>query len=381
MGITKLQEKKKQAEQNEARILHALTCRKKALADAKRLKKHKKKTVIELVALLSLKGLWTYARQSACTYVPRSHNLDKQLTGLINHLFVQYPVPLFLYQVFFDPRADLMHKKWFMTLAQGRSFPKAVKGVMTSMEACAFLSAPSSRRIHENVWWAKLKVAGIPDATSGALIDRVFTSYAAQDKDGRLAETIQFYARHGHALSRASFDEVTDFVAYKLRNDPQFRLKGRTASSMVKLTSEWHLLMQRAKLGTHIQWAGLRVADWSYEDKAEVWEVIELRDNKELVNEGRKQKHCVYSYVQSCVAGRSFIFSLRACRKLAADYTEDGKPIWSREFETRRVTIELNSSRGIVQVRGPLNRPPSGEEQQVLRRWMGERGVQAASRN
>ena len=70
----------------------------------------------------------------------------------------------------------------------------------------------------------------------------------------------------------------------------------------------------------------------------------------------------------------------RACRKVAADYTEDGKPIWSREYETRRVTIELNSSRSIVQVRGPLNRPPSGEEQQVLRRWMGERGVQAASR-
>lgn len=380
MGITKLQEKKKQEQVAEAKILHALSCRKKALAEAKRFKKQKKKTVEELVALLSLQGLWTYALRSATTYVPRSHNLDKQLYGLINHLFVQYPVPLFLYAVFFDRRAEPEHKKWFMTLAQGRSFPKAVKGILTSKEACAFLDAPSDRKIHENVWWAKMKVAGIPEAMTGKLIDRVFALYAVDDKPGRLAEAIQFYAQQGHALSRTSFDEVTDFIAYKLRNDPQFRLKGRTASSMVKLTSEWHLLMQRAKLGRHIQWSGLQVADWAYEDKAEVWEVVELRDNKELVNEGRKQKHCVYSYVQRCVEGRSFIFSLRACRKLAADYTEDGKPIWSREFETRRVTIELNSSRGIVQVRGPLNRPPSGEEQQVLRRWMGERGVQAASR-
>ena len=381
MGITKLQEKKKQEQVNEAKILHALSCRKKALAEAKRLKKQKKKTVHELVALLPLKGLWTYARQSACTYVPRSHNLDKQLYGLIDHLFVQYPVPLFLYAVFFDRHAEPEHKKWFMTLAQGRSFPKTVKGTMTSKEACAFLSAPEGRKIHENVWWAKMKVAGIPDAMSGALIDRTFTRFGLNDQDGRLAEAIGFYAQHGQALNRASFDEVTDFVADKLRNDPQFRLKGRTASSVVKLTSEWHLLMQRAKIGTHIQWSGLKVADWTYEDKAEVWDVFELKDNKELVNEGRKQKHCVYSYVQSCVAGRSFIFSLRACRKLAADYTDDGKPIWSREFETRRVTIELDASRTIVQVRGPLNRPPSGEEQQVLRRWMGERGVQAASRN
>ncbi len=313
--------------------------------------------------------------------MPRSCNLDKQLYGLIDHLFVEYPVPLFLYAVCFDPRAESQHKQWFITLAQGGSFPKAVKGVMTSREACVFLSAPADRTIHENVWWARLKVAGVPEARIGALIDRVFVRHAAEDTDGRLAEAIQFYAREGHTLTRSSFDEVTDFVAYKLRNERQFRLKGRTAASMVKLTDEWHLLMQRAKLGKHIQWAGLRVADWTYEDKAEVWDVFELKDNKELVNEGRKQKHCVYSYVPRCMEGRSFIFSLRACRKLAADYTEDGKPIWSREFETRRVTIEVSPSRCIVQVRGPLNRPPSGEEQQILRRWMGERGIQAASRN
>lgn len=380
MGTTKFQEKKKKEQETEAKIQHALTCRKKALAEIKRLNK-KKKTVAELLARLSLKGLLFQSLRTADTYVPRSCNLDKQLYGLINHLFVQYPVPLFLYAVCFNERAETQHKQWFITLAQGGSFPKAVKGTLNSKEAFAFLSAPNDRTIHENIWWARLKIAGVSGAMIGALIDRVFARLATEDKDGRLAEAVQFYARHGEALTRRSWDEVTDFVAYKLRNDPQFRLKGRTAASMVKLTDEWHLLMQRAKLGKHIQWAGLQVADWTYENKAEVWDVLELKDNKELVNEGRKQKHCVYSYVPRCVEGRSFIFSLRACRKLAADYTEEGKPIWSREFETRRVTIEVNASRCIVQVRGPLNRPPSPEEQQVLRRWMGERGIQVASRS
>ena len=169
---------------------------------------------------------------------------------------------------------------------------------------------------------------------SGGLIDRVFTDHLPDDPDGRLGEVVQFYARHHqfyarhHAgLSRDSFDEVTDFLAHKLCQDRDFRMKGRTASSVVKLSNEWHLQMQRAKLGRHIQWEGIGFADWIYEDKSEVWFVTELRDNKELVNEGRKQKHCVYSYVQHCTLGRSFIFSLRACRKVAADYDAEGRPI------------------------------------------------------
>jgi len=33
------------------------------------------------------------------TYLNRSYNPDKQVTGLIRHLFVKYPVPFFMYDV------------------------------------------------------------------------------------------------------------------------------------------------------------------------------------------------------------------------------------------------------------------------------------------
>jgi len=384
-----LKERKKREQEREAKILHALVCRKKSLAEAKRENRRKKKSITDLLPRLALKGISAYILRPAETYIPKSHNLDKQIIGLLNHLFVRYPVPYFMYQVCLANTASIQgrgvsdkdahaaeYKLWFITLAQGGSFPKAVKGIMTSREAYAFLSAPCQNEIHENVWWARMKVAGIPEAMIGSLIERVFTNHSIKDSSGRLAEVIQFYVREHQALSRNSFDEVTDLLAYKLRNDCEFRMKGRTASSVVKLSNEWHLLMQRAKLGRHIQWQGLQIADWCFEDKAEVWEVAELRDNKELVNEGRKQKHCVYSYVHRCVEGRSHIFSMRVYRKFAAGYDAEGKTIWDKNFETRRVTIEVSSSRTIVQVRGPLNRAPSSEEQVILRRWMGERGVQ-----
>jgi len=398
MNSGSLKQRKVQEQEKEAKILHALTCRKKILAAAKRENRRKKKSVDELLSLLTLKGVSAHALRPAETYVPRSHNLDRQLTGLIDHLFVQYPVPGFLYQVCFADkaaaakgqpkgvvddfsRAQQIYRQWFVTLAQGGSFPKAAKSVMTSKEAYVFLRAPGGRKVHENVWWAKMTVAGVPEKLIGELIDRVFTNYLPDDPDGRLGETTLFYARQHQDLTKSSLDEVTDFLAHKLRYDRQFRMLGRTASSVVKLSNEWHLQMQRAKLGKHIQWSGLGVADWSYEDKTEVWDVIELKDNKELVNEGRKQKHCVYSYVQRCVEGRSFIFSMRACRKLAADYDAEGRPIWDKTFEMRRVTIEVGPSRGIVQVRGPLNRPPGPEEKEVLRRWAGEKGITPASRS
>lgn len=402
MGGETLREKKKKQEEREAQILRALTCRKKALADAKRESRRKKKCVGELVSLLAMQGLYGHVLRPAHQYVPKSYNLDRQLMGLINHMFVRYAVPDFMYQVCLADiatgakgagaprpllavkddvtRAQDIYRQWFVTLAQGGSFNKLVNGVMTSREAVTFLTAPTGRRVHENVWWAKMKVAGVPDALIPMLIDRVFTSHLPDDPDGRMAEAIQFYARQHRDLDRNSLGEVTDFVTHKLRHDTRFRLKGRTASSVIKLSNEWHLQMQRAKLGKHVGWGGLGIADWQFEDKAEVWFVTELRDNKELVNEGRKQKHCVYSYVQRCVEGRSAIFSVRACRKIAADYDTEGRPIWDREYETRRVTVEVSPSRTVVQARGPLNRAPLPEEREVLRRWAGEKGITLAAR-
>jgi hypothetical protein len=167
---------------------------------------------------------------------------------------------------------------------------------------------------------------------------------------------------------------VTDFLAWKLQNDASFRLKGRTASSVIKLTNEWHVLMQKAKLGHTVEWKGMGVPDWEFEGRDKIWTVCELRNNKELMNEGRKQKHCVYSYVRWCVEGRSAIFSLRAFQKLPA-YMSDGQTIWSKKCELTRVTIEATSTGDIVQVRGHLNRKANDDEKKIIRQWAGEKGL------
>lgn len=378
---TPLKERKIREQQREQAIQKALSCRKRVLTNDKRDKKQKKKSVGELLCMLDICGIEGTALQPACTYIPRSHNLDRQLIGLLNHMFVRYHVPAFLYQVCLKSVAPLfkneraIFRQWFVTLAQGGSFPKLVRGYMTSKEAFLFLSAPVDNRVHENVWWAKMKAAGLPFAVIDKLIERIFSRYFRDDPSGRMAEVIQFYARFHQEMNRVTFGEVTDFLVWKLRNDPAFRLKGRTVGSVIKLTNQWQVLMQKARLGQCVEWKGLGIPDWEFEARDKIWTAEELRNNRELMNEGRKQRHCVYSYVQLCMDGRSAIFSLRGYRKAASGCKDDGSIQWDRSQEVARVTIEANSRREIVQVRGPLNRPPTVEEKQILRQWTGEKGL------
>ena len=383
--IPPLKARRIQESLREEKIQNALTSRSKLLENGKREKNQTKKTVGELWGWLNTLSIEGQALRPINTYVPKSHNLEKQLRGLLNHLFVRYAVPLFLYDAClkddtrpFNQKQEI-YRKWFVTLAQGGSFPKLVKDFMTSKEAFLFLSAPADKRIHENVWWAKMKAAGLPTNVIEKLIERIFTHHFFDDPDARMAEVLQFYARFHLEMDKVTFGEVTDFIAWRLREDQEFRLKGRTVSSVIKLTNEWHLLMQKAKLGHNIEWKGLGLTDWEFEDKDKIWKVFELRNNRDLMNEGRKQRHCVYSYVNGCVAGRSAIFSLRSYRKLAIGCTDEGQIHWDNTQEQTRVTIEVNGQRTVVQVRGVLNRLPNVEEKRVMRHWTGEKGLTMSS--
>src|ERR1041385_7624217 len=110
--------------------------------------------------------------------------------GLLNHLYVRYPVPPFLYQACIRSDAPFsdwhaMYRQWFITLAQGGSFSKLVKGFLTSKEAFVFLSAPATHHIHENVWWAKMKVAGMPNGVIEKLIERIFAHRSEERRVGK----------------------------------------------------------------------------------------------------------------------------------------------------------------------------------------------------
>jgi len=92
------------------------------------------------------------------------------------------------------------------------------------------------------------------------------------------------------------------------------------------------------------------------------------------MNEGRKQKHCVYGYVQRCVEGRCSIFSLRQYTLGIVGVDDEGKPVKQKFDELTRVTVEVASDRSICQMKGVLNRMPTPEEASALNQWAGVNG-------
>jgi hypothetical protein len=370
----------------EARIARAFDARKADHARQRDDKRRKRKTTPELWAMLNTLGIDHLAIRALDEYQPRSYNLDRQLASLINHLFVRYPVPGFLVETcmkwernrpFYDWQS--LYKEWFVTTAQGGSLRKAMKGVLSSKEVVLFLKAPY-REVHENVWWAKLRYAGIPELITRTLLDKIFNHYFFDDPDGRLHEVLYFYANHHAEMDRRTVGDLADFIRYKLANDFEFRFKGRTVASMVELTARWHVLLQKAKLGSTIEWEGLNFGIWEVTEKCQRHRVVELLSNKELMNEGRKLRHCVYTYGGWCAQGRSSIFSLRSYNLNKTGQLDDEGQHILHESEYARATIEVSRSlMEVVQFRTLLNAAPNDDQRRLLNRWAGEKGVRLPS--
>ncbi|MGV3615607.1 MAG: PcfJ domain-containing protein [Fimbriimonas sp.] len=136
---------------------------------------------------------------------------------------------------------------------------------------------------------------------------------------------------------------------------------------MRKLCHEWHRTVYAGHLREYRSWAP-SLPLWEVRLPGRAVRAVELTTNRALADEGKKQRHCVYTYTAQCLEGRSRIVSLRwfAVASAAEDPT----------LEIHRITVEVSpGARAVVQVRGSGNRRPTDEEIVILRRWAGDHGL------
>lgn len=88
------------------------------------------------------------------------------------------------------------------------------------------------------------------------------------------------------------------------------------------------------------------------------YRVVVPETSKDLVHEGNMLHHCVASYTQSVIEGRTNIVFLRD----------------SKEPDTPLVTVEIRGY-SIVQARGQSNRLPTSKEKDALRRYAKKKGL------
>lgn len=296
-------------------------------------------------------------------YQAKAYNPVKQVIGLINHQFVRYEVPLCLYRallshegiqlIFGEPIAknappyplEGRYREWFYAVAQGASFAKLVKSVMTKREAHWFLQAPPMNSISTNVLWAKMVAAGLLPVAADFLIERLGVQQLEALKE-RLPDLVRFYGEAWPQMAKDDRDEITDFVRLCMRN-PEFSFKGRTFGSMRKLSTAWHRSRHSVHVGAYVSWSQ-RFTPWEHRAKGFTIRAEELTSNRGLYQEGHRQRHCVFSYLHRCMCGDSVIVSLRW-------YPDAVGSEIPRDLN--RITIEVSHKEGqIVQIRGACNR-------------------------
>jgi hypothetical protein len=304
-------------------------------------------------------------------WTPKSYNLDRQIIDFVRWLYCLYQTPLFMFEFFkrdLRPawrrihRSDnqkilrLIYFDWFLVIAQGGSFAKMAKDIFSKKEAHWFLNAPTTNSLEENIWWAKCRTVELDPSLTNNIVKRLFRMLPVEDKFW--SSLIIFLKKEEDDLDLESLSDIMDYLKATHYNNQNFSLKGRTFGSLIKLSNDWHRDQQMVKFGSaNLYWDGLDIPDWRWRNKKEeiTWEVRQLHTSKQLMNEGRRMKHCVASYAQRCVQGHSAIFSLTS---------DDGTNRPEKE-----VTIELTNMKRLIQARGRFNKPPSNAAQKVLNKW------------
>lgn len=125
---------------------------------------------------------------------------------------------------------------------------------------------------------------------------------------------------------------------------------------LAQLALRWPAELGRSRLAhqewcEHMQgkhWPGVIQEPFEWEELR----VVALTRPEDLVKEGRVMGHCVGTYIQDCLDGRAYLFSVRG---------GDGKPLATGELRFSRRGAPGRHQVHVVQLKGPGNQHPSSQ--------------------
>ncbi|MEM9673480.1 MAG: PcfJ domain-containing protein [Bacteroidota bacterium] len=300
-----------------------------------------------------------------------SYSVEKQFVSLVNHFFVRYETPRFLYQVWLDAKSR-KEQQWFIDITSGKSIRRSrgLPIVMTKKTAHFFGQAEDTLTVAEALRWAQTRGMG----GSVQIAQAVASSRLSRNnfRDESFWETvIRFLVQQSDEFA-TQVGEVVDYIANAREENSEFSMKGRTWNALWRQTEAWHEQLNRErKLGGRYVWEhsniGERLIIRGSGTKTKTFQLIELCSSKALAMEGRKMRHCVSSYAYTCYKQRSTIFSLRMHEQTTAE-------------ETTLATIEVDlKQRRVVQAKARFNEPISQRAQQIMEKWASEEGLTLAT--
>ena len=266
-----------------------------------------------------------------------------------------------------------------MIIAKGGSLKKQayfpIK--MTSKALHFFLHAPGTYSVNEALRYGQIAAMGGEEPLVKAILG---SSLKQNFENEDFWETVILFFANNPMLDVQHVSPIIDFLQHQkfeyrtVLNErgiaqrlppphPDFSIKGRTPSSLLRMTEEWHEVLKKSRKTGNAAWEGEKIEDFTHIEgegvSEKIYQIRQLLSYKQLLEEGNAMSHCVYSYADSC--------ERKACS------------IWSVTIETvstaapkRLLTIEVNSQHTIVQIRGKCNDLPAIQELDIIRLWAKE---------
>jgi len=183
-----------------------------------------------------------------------------------------------------------------------------------------------------------------------------------------------------HLLDRSVIGDISDFVLNEVfqYEENTFSFSGRTISSLIKLTNEWHeqlpdgitedeLLMERHRIKEvptlNTTWKGLDAEQFQMEADQYTWVIRELKTSKELRSEGKKLNSCLASYAFYCKSGKSAIFTV-----------ERFSPESQKTESVASLEVKIDS-RTLIQAKGSHNTDLSTNVMKVVTNWTSQKKI------
>jgi len=360
-------------------------------------KSHQKKSFVELLEFLMngkaktilddddlVDGLWNMAKNSGRwirnieNWKPKFYNAEKLFTDLSAFLFAKYPVPTFLNEAWLENNSKYI--AWFLHIGEGQNIRKAkdLPIQLSKKMAHQFLKAPNHYSVVEAIRFAQITGMGgdkkLVPLLLGTRIGQGF------EEEEFVEGVIRFFINNTDKINPVDIQPIVDYVftqKFETRQlviergvyenlppaQPDFSMKGRTVEALLRQVKAWHEELAKAKKRKHFMaWEPFYIDDFIWKEKsANDWEgiktykITQLLTSTELWREGRKMHHCVGSYARRCDNGDTSIWSMT----VKSEFNK----------ETSLVTIELDKSRNIQQVRGKYNAWATREVIKVLKIW------------
>ena len=159
---------------------------------------------------------------------------------------------------------------------------------------------------------------------------------------------------------------VTDFIDYfeyvKYDTNEILILKRRSVRSVINEIDNWHETTQfeSQKEFIHLSWKGIDTKEYKIDSEYDTYLFKEITNGEDLYRESDEMKHCVFSYIKSCIANYCSIWTMK------------------KEVNTsfkHHITIEVRDNE-INQISGKMNNEPTAEDESIIRRWAKEAGIE-----